>query len=349
MGCNPTCVGNVIIKIVMDYRPLGRTGVKVSQISLGTMTFGGTTSEREAMRIIDTAIACGINLIDTANIYNEGKSETIIGKALRRSSKRAKTLVATKVHGPMDSQDPNAYGNSRRHILQQCEASLKRLSTDCIDLYQIHRPTSDVAIDETLRAFDDLTRSGKIRYFGTSTFGAWQICESLWISERLHLHRVVTEQPPYNLLDRRIERELVPMAQTHGIAILPWSPLAEGFLTGKYSSAKSPRGKGRLSEESPWKQMIFSQPCFDVVTALQHVAHEKGCSAGQIALAWCLNMPGVTSPIIGPRTTTQLQENLKAVTVELTEDDHTLLNSVAPPRQCLVPYYEADFGPHVYS
>ena len=332
----------------IHYRSLGRTGIKVSQVSLGTMTFGSTTPEREAIRMIDMAIESGINLIDTANIYNEGRSERIIGKALTPHSKRSRMLVATKVHGSMDPHDPNAQGNSRRHLIDQCEASLKRLHTDYIDLYQLHRPSSEVAIDETIRALDDLTRQGKIRYFGTSTFAAWQVCETLWISERLHLHRVVTEQPPYNLLDRRIERELVPFAQTHGLAILPWSPLAEGFLIGKYSLENTSFRRGRLARGTEWNPYIFSQQSFRVVDTLKQLAHAKGCAAGHIALAWCLNQPGITSPIIGPRTVQQLQENLLATTVTLTREDHELLNTVSPPGHCLVPYYEADFGPRPF-
>lgn len=329
----------------IEYRSLGRTGVKVSQVSLGTMTFGGTTSEREAIRMVDMALDRGINLIDTANVYNEGKSEIILGKALKEKAKRAKVLLATKVHGSMDSHNPNAQGNSRRHLIEQCEASLKRLKTEYLDLYQLHRPSSEMAIDETIRALDDLTREGKIRYFGTSTFAAWQVCETLWVSERLHLHRVVTEQPPYNLLDRRIERELVPMAQTYGIALLPWSPLAEGFLVGKYSLEKTFSRAGRLSRNSEWGQVLFSQQSFRVVETLKKIAREKGCSAGHIALAWCINQPGITSPIIGPRTAQQLQDNLIATTIILTQEEKEIIDTVTPPGHCLVPYYEADFGP----
>jgi aryl-alcohol dehydrogenase-like predicted oxidoreductase len=332
----------------IEYRLLGRTGVKVSQVSLGTMTFGGTTSEREAVRMIDMAYDWGINVIDTANIYNEGRSEIIVGKALKSKVKRENFFLATKVHGSMDPHNPNAQGNSRRHVIEQCEASLKRLNTEYLDLYQLHRPSSEVAIDETLRAFDDLTRTGKIRYFGTSTFAAWQVCEALWVSDRLHLHRVVTEQPPYNLLDRRIERELIPLAQTHGIALLPWSPLAEGFLIGKYTLHPPVGQAGRLSRDSEWGRLFYSQQSFQVVETLRHIARTKGCSAGHIALAWCIQQPGITSPIIGPRTVPQLKDNLLATTIRLTQEDTDLLDTVAPPGHCFVPYYEADFGPRLH-
>ena len=218
----------------MNYRPLGRTGVKVSELCLGCMMFGAKTELEESCRMIDRALDGGINFLDTANVYSRGKSEEFTGEALKRNGKRDRVVLATKVHGAMDDADPNASGNSRRHIIQQCEASLRRLKTDWIDLYQLHRPSTDIPIDETVRALDDLIRAGKVRYIGTSTFGAWQVVEALWAAKELGLNRFVSEQPPYNLLDRRIERDLVPMAQTYGLALIPWAPMASGFLTGKY-------------------------------------------------------------------------------------------------------------------
>jgi aryl-alcohol dehydrogenase-like predicted oxidoreductase len=231
----------------MDYRSLGRTGVQVSALCLAGMLFGEQTDEAEALTLIDRALDAGLNFVDTANIYSRGRSEEIIGRAFRRDGRRARVVLATKVHGRMDEHDPNAWGNSRRHILEQCEASLQRLQTEVIDLYQLHRPLSTIPMDETLRALDDLVRSGKVRYLGTSTFAAWQLVEALWVSKELGLHRVVCEQPPSHLLDRRIERELVPMAQTYGLALLPWSPLAEGFLSGKYRrGVPPPRPRGAV-------------------------------------------------------------------------------------------------------
>ena len=213
----------------LEYRNFGRTGVKVSNLCLGCMMFGGKTNAPDSYAIIDRAIDAGINFLDTANVYSRGKSEEITGDALKRNGKRQNVILATKVHGQM-GEDPNQFGNSRRHIIEQCEASLRRLQTDYIDLYQIHRPQPDIPIDETLRAMDDLIRSGKVRYIGTSTFAAWQVVESLWISKELGLNRFICEQPPYHILDRRIERELIPMAQTFGMAVIPWSPLAGGML-----------------------------------------------------------------------------------------------------------------------
>ena len=186
----------------MKYRSLGRTGVQVSELCLGCMTFGAATERKSAYSIIDRAVDAGINFFDTANAYGRGNSEEVVGQALKENGKRKKIVLATKVHLRMADDDPNAAGNSRRHIIEQCEASLHRLQTDYIDLYQIHRPQSDVPIDETLRALDDLIRAGKVRYIGCSTFGAWQIVESLWVAKELGLNRFVCEQPPYNLLDR---------------------------------------------------------------------------------------------------------------------------------------------------
>ena len=201
----------------MEYRNFGRTGVKVSPLCLGCMMFGGKTDPEESYPIIDRAIDAGINILDVANVYNRGRSEEVTGEALKRNGKRDRIFLATKVHGNMADDDPNAQGNSRRHIIEQCDASLRRLQTDWIDLYQIHRPQSDVPIDETLRALDDLIHAGKVRYIGASTFGAWQFVESLGVAKELGLNRFISEQPPYNILDRRIERELIPMIQTYGV------------------------------------------------------------------------------------------------------------------------------------
>ena len=227
---------------------LGRTGVRVSPLCLGCMNFGGRTNEADSIRIIDHAIDAGINFIDTANVYGHepgdyhtgrGRSEMIVGKALQDSSKRASVVLATKVHYSM-SDDPNMRGNSRRHIIEQCEASLRRLNLDYIDLYQLHAADPNVPIDETLRALDDLVRSGKVRYIGASGFPAWKLTESLWAAKEHGLNRFISEQPPYNILDRRVERELLPMARTYGIAVIPWSPLAGGFLTGRYQRGCTP-------------------------------------------------------------------------------------------------------------
>jgi aryl-alcohol dehydrogenase-like predicted oxidoreductase len=331
----------------MHYRSLGRTGAQVSELCLGCMMFGDRTDEASSFDIIDRAIDSGINFLDTANVYSRGASEEVVGRVLKRNGKRERVVLATKVHGRMDDEDPNAAGNHRRHVIEQCEASLRRLQTDHIDLYQIHRPDSQIPIDETLRALDDLIHAGKILYAGTSTFAAWQLVESLWVSKELGLNRFVTEQPPYHLLDRRIERELIPVAQMYGLALIPWSPLAGGFLTGKYRREEaSPRGSRYGLEPRRMGRNHFTEEAFAVAEVVEAIATEKGCTPGQLALAWCKEQPSITSPIIGPRTMEQLEDNLGAVNVEITEEDRARLNEVAAPGRSIVPYYEADFGPH---
>lgn len=334
----------------MNYRPLGRTGVKVSELCLGCMMFGQRTEASDAYAIIDRAIEAGINFLDTANVYARGKSEEITGEALKRNGKRRSIVLATKVHAAMDDDDPNASGNSRRHIIEQCEASLKRLQTDYIDLYQIHRPQSDIPIDETLRALDDLIRSGKVRYIGTSTFGAWQMVESLWAAEKLGTNRFICEQPPYNILDRRIERELLPVAQSYGYAIIPWSPLAGGLLTGKYSRNTPPPAGTRFGhmEDNPNLAKRYNEAAFDVTEGLDPVAKSKGCTMAQLSLAWVRGRPGVTSPIIGPRTKEQLEDNLESVKVSLEDEDLKKIDELVPPGHSVSPFYEADFGPALY-
>ena len=331
----------------MEYRSLGRTGTKVSSLCLGCLMFGGRTSESDSMDIIDRALDEGINFLDTANMYVRGKSEEMVGKALRRNGKRDSIVLATKVHYRMDDDDPNAQGNSRRHIVEQCEASLRRLQTDYIDLYQIHRPCSDVPIDETLRALDDLIRAGKVRYIGSSTFAAWQVVESLWAARELGLNRFVCEQPPYHLLDRSIERELVPMALTYGTALIPWSPMAGGFLTGKYRRGGERPKDARFQDESQHED-LFSDRAYDILDVVVEMSGKRGCTPGQFALAWCAQQPGITSPIVGVRTMEQLEENLGAIEVQVSGEERARIDRAAPPGQATALYYRADFGPHSF-
>ncbi len=335
---------------MFELRSLGRTGVKVSNLCLGCMMFGGRTSGPDAYAIIDRALDAGINFLDTANVYSRGRSEEVTGEALRRNGRRQRVVLATKVHGVMDEGDPNARGNSRRHIIEQCEASLRRLQTDYIDLYQLHRPQPDIPIDETLRALDDLVRAGKIRYFGTSTFAAWQVVESLWVSKEYGLNRTICEQQPYNLLDRRVERELLPMARTFGIATIPWSPLAGGLLTGKYSRNQPPPEDSRFASvaRNPMQQRRMNDNIWDVIEGLEPLAKEKGATLSQFALAWVMAQPGVTSPIIGPRTMEQLEDNLKALDLTITAEDRARIDAIIPRGGMVSPFYEADFGPHPY-
>lgn len=340
----------------MEYRSLGRTGVPVSIICLGCMNFGAQTPEDESIEMIHYALDQGVNFVDTANVYSRGISEQVVGKALK--GRRDKVVLATKVHGRMDDDNLLAYGNNRRHIIEQCDASLKRLQTDYIDLYQIHRPQSDMPIDETLRALDDLIRAGKVRYIGTSSFTAWQLLESLWAAKELGLNRFVSEQPPYHLLDRSIERELIQMARTYGIAIIPWSPLARGFLSGKYRRGEEVPGDSRFARDAQGNAQFqartkkhFSDMAYAVLDVVEALAAEKGVTASQVALAWLLRQPGVTSPIVGPRTMAHFQDNLDAVNVEITDADRARLDVVAPPEEAIVSYYNGrmmDFAPAQY-
>jgi len=327
--------------MMMDYRPLGRTGVQVSTLCLGAMTFGGKTDQAEATRMVDRFLDAGGNFIDTANVYQRGVSEEMTGRALA-GGKRDRVVLATKVHGAMDDADRNAQGNHRFNIIRACDASLRRLGTDHIDLYQIHRPQASVPIDETLRALDDLIRAGKVRYIGTSTYAAWQLVEALWVSRELGLNRFVCEQPPYHLLDRRVERELIPFCQTYGVAVIPWSPLAGGKLTGKYCRGQAAPAESREKPED------FSEGTWRVLDGLERLCREKGCAMTAFALAWLNAQPGVISPIIGPNSVAQLEENLAANDVTITAEDKEHVDALIPPGTHTEDYYRADFGPHPY-
>jgi len=326
----------------MEYRSLGRTGVQVSPLCLGTMNFGGSTEEAECHKIVDTALDVGINFIDTADCYAGGNSEEVLGRAFKGNGKRSRVVLASKVHVSMDDSDPNACGNHRRHVIEGCHASLQRLDTDYLDLFYIHRPSTQTPIDETLRALDDLVRSGKVRYIGTSDFAAWKIVESLWVSKEYGLDRFVAEQSAYHLLDRRAERELLPMAQTYGMAITAWSPLAGGLLTGKYTRGAQSPENARLQksgEPNGWGDLHFVDSAFDVVDIVVAMAREKGCTPAQLSLAWIAQQPGVTGPVVGPRTFEQFQDLLGALQVSFTTEDFARLDQVAPPGRAIVPCY----------
>ena len=334
----------------MEYRTLGRTGVKVSQICLGTMMFGGKTDKAESIRIIDHSLERGVNFVDTANVYAGNESERIVGEALAAGGKRRNVILATKFNGAQ-GQDVNARGLSRRHLIEACDASLERLRTDWIDLYQLHRNNADVPIDETLRALDDLIRAGKVRYIGCSMFPGWQIVEALWVAKELGLNRFVCEQPAYHMLDRTAEREVIPAAQSFGLAVIPWGPLCGGLLTGKYdrdqgaADGRWQGGKDNFNREA-------TPLAWDVIDLLRVMAGEKSCTVSQIALAWCGAQPGITAPIIGPRTFEQVADNLGAVDVALGAEDFARIDALVPPRSAAVRYYDrasaADFRPHGY-
>lgn len=323
---------------MMEYRNLGRSGVKVSPLCLGCMNFGDPTDEKESIRIIHRALDAGINFIDTANVYNGGVSEEIVGRAL--TGRRDEVVLATKVHGPM-GDGPNDRGNSRYHIMMQVEASLRRLNTDRIDLYQLHRPDPDTPMDEQLSVLTDLVRQGKVRYIGTSTFPSCTLCESLWISEKNNFERFVCEQPPYNILSRAIERDVLPFCRKQGFAVIPWSPLAGGWLTGKYRKGRDLPEESRGARRAWDLQSPACRERLEVVEKLMDVVenrHKSGATLSQFALAWLLHQPGVTSPIIGPRTMEHLEDHLGALDVELSRDALDRVNDAVPPCADLMGY-----------
>jgi aryl-alcohol dehydrogenase-like predicted oxidoreductase len=326
----------------MVYRSLGRTGVQVSPLCLGAMNFGGPTNEAESIAIIDAAIDGGINFIDTANVYNAGESERIVGEALKRNGKRDEIVLATKVHGVV-GPGPNDRGVSRYHIIKAAEDSLRRLQTDHIDLYQIHRPVAEIPPDETLRALDDLVRSGKVRYIGCSTFPAWMVMEALATSAELRLARYISEQPPYNLLDRRIENELVPLCQKYGLAILPWSPLAGGILAGRYADGTYPQGSraDRNGAGSPFAQRITPK-ALEAAKRVAQLAAEQGLTSSQLALLWVKDQPGITSPIIGPRTLEQLKEHLGVLERTLDPAVAAALDTVVGPGNAVSDFHNSN-------
>src|ERR1700758_2009686 len=285
----------------MEQRTLAHTGMKVSPLCLGAMMFGawGETDHDESIRIIHRALDAGINFVDTADVYSRGESEQIVGKALA-SGKRDKGVLATKVHGTM-GEDPNEFGNSRRWIIREVENSLRRLQTDWIDLYQIHRPEADTDIDETLGALTDLVRAGKVRYIGSSTFPASQIVEAQWVARERGRERFVCEQPPYSMLVREIEKDVLPTAQRHGMGVIPWSPLAGGWLSGRYRKGVDAPGSTR-SQRLPARYDLSlpeNQRKLEAADALAGVAEEAGLTLIEMAIAFVIRHPAVTSAIIG--------------------------------------------------
>jgi len=325
----------------MEYRALGRTGAQVSRLCLGCMNFGWGTEEQESSEIIHRALDIGLNFLDTADVYGKGASEEITGRAIK--GRRDEVFLATKGFNRM-GEGPNDWGASRIHIMRAVEDSLRRLQVEHIDLYQMHRPQSGVPIDETLHALDDLIRAGKIRYIGTSTYGAWQLVESFWQSEKLGLNRFVCEQPPYNLLDRRIEREMLPVAKLYGVAIIPWSPLAGGMLSGKYRRDE-PNPHGSRYESGKFRNgEAVPEPAWKIIEGVRALAEEKGVEMDALALAWVASRPEVTSPIIGPRTMQQFEANLAALQVQISAEDERRLDELSPPGGHAAEYYNSDFG-----
>jgi len=327
----------------MNHRTLGRTGMKVTPLCLGAMMFGewGNPDHDESVRIIHRALDAGINFIDTADVYSRGESEEIVAKALA-GGKRDNVVLATKVHGTM-GDDPNEFGNSRRWITREVENSLRRLKTDWIDLYQIHRPEDDTDIDETLGALSDLVHAGKVRAIGSSTFPASQIVEAQWVAERRGRERFICEQPPYSMLVRGIEADVLPTCGRYGMGVIPWSPLAGGWLSGRWrkgqdapSSSRQQRLPHRFDLSLPGNQRKL-----DAADALAQLAEETGMTLIEMALAFVINHPVVTAAIIGPRTMEQLESQLTAVDVTLSDDVLDRIDEIVPPGTNLNP---ADAG-----
>lgn len=329
----------------MQYRYLGRSGLKISTLTMGTMTFGGSekvgaTEQDDATRQIDLCLDAGINLLDTANVYNGGVSEEMIGVALSENGRRARTLVATKVRFKMGA-GPNEIGLSRHHIVAQAEASLKRLKTDVIDLYQVHEWDGMTPIEETMEALDTLIKQGKVRYIGCSNYSGWHISKALAAAGARHGERFISQQIHYTLHSREAEYELVPISQDQGLGMLIWSPLAGGLLSGKYrrdGGPKSGRHVGGFREPPvyDWEKL------YDIVDVLVAIADARGVSGAQVALAWLLGRPGVTSVIIGGRNDEQFIDNLAAADLVLTDDERARLDTVSRP-PLLYPYWHQTF------
>jgi aryl-alcohol dehydrogenase-like predicted oxidoreductase len=309
----------------MEYRNLGKTGIKVSSLCLGTMQFGWTADEETSNEILSRAFDAGVNFLDTADIYSRwvegnpgGVSEKIIGKWLSTGHvQRNQVVLATKVRGSM-SNDPNDEGLSRRHIFHAVEASLRRLQTDYIDLYQLHWPDDDTPIEETLAVLDDLVRLGSVRYIGCSNFPAWKLMRAMWISEVRQRASFVSLQPHYNLLHRNeYERELEDVCSTFELGVLPYSPLAGGILSGKYKRGESPPPGSRGVTSNRIQTLMEKESTWDILTAVEKLAQARGCSPSQIALSWLLSRPSITSPIIGPKSLAQLEDNLAADEIRL--------------------------------
>ncbi len=320
----------------MNYRQLGRSGLRVSCLSLGTMTFGGrgvfgkvgATQSTEARRQIDQCLEAGVNLIDTADVYSDGLSEEIVGEAIR--GRRDRLLIATKARMAMGS-GANDAGLSRQHLIEACEASLRRLGVDHIDLYQVHEWDGQTPVEETLEALDLLVRSGKVRYVGCSNFTGWQLAKAMGIAERRGLPRYVSQQIHYSLQAREAEYELVPAGLDLGVGIMVWAPLAGGLLSGKYRRGQDPPAGSRHLTDWGEPPVRDADKLYDIVDALVEIGESRDVSAAQVALAWLLGRPGVATLVIGARTTEQLADNLEAANLTLSDDERARLDELTVP------------------
>ncbi len=324
----------------MEYRPLGKTGIKVSSLCLGTANFADPTSEQDSIKIVHRAVEAGINLIDTADSYAAGKSESFIGKALALNKKRDEVILATKVFYPT-GPGPNDRDNSRIHIMKACEDSLKRLQTDHIDIYQIHRPSTVVPIEETLGALTDLVRQGKVLHVGCSTHPAWKVMEALMVSEQKGFVKYILEQSPYNLLDRRIENELVPLCKKYGLGILAWAPLAQGVLAGRYTSAKDyPEGSRAALRGGIYSERITDRG-IEIGTRFVKLAKDAGMTPSQLAILWVKDQDGITAPLIGPRTLQQLEDLLPVADKNLDDPLREACDKLVPPGSAAANFFNS--------
>ena len=328
----------------MEHRLLGRSGCAVSTLALGTMTFGTETDEDGSGAQLDAFVASGGNLIDTADVYSDGASEEIVGSWLAAAAPdvRDSVVLATKGRFPT-GEAANDLGLSRRHLHRAVDESLRRLGVDCIDLYQVHAWDPLTPLDETLRALDDMVRAGKIRYVGLSNYTGWQVQKAVGLAREHSLEAPVTLQPQYNLLVREVEWEIVPACLDAGLGLLPWSPLGGGWLTGKYQRDSAPVGATRLGENpdrgvEAYSRRSTQERTWDVVDAVRAVAHERGLSMAQVALAWLVDRPAVTSVILGARTLEQLEDNLAAADVHLETDENAALDAASDPAPADYPY-----------
>ena len=322
----------------MKYRRLGRSGVQIAPLALGTFNFGNRTDAETAATMLDRAVEAGINLVDTADSYATGESERIIGRWLQRSGRRDEVILATKAHYPT-GPGPNDRGNSRLHLMRACEASLQRLQVDYIDLFQIHRPDPAVPVEETLAALTDLVRQGKIRYAGCSTHPAWQVTEALLVAELKGTVRYVSEQPPYNLLDRRIENELIPMAQQYDLAVLPWAPLAQGVLAGRYDDVEALPADSRAVKVGGIYAERVTAAGIEAGRRFSQLARDAGLTPAQLAVLWVKEQPGVTAPIVGPRTPQQLEELLPVLEMDLEVELAAACDGLVPPGSAVVDFH----------
>jgi aryl-alcohol dehydrogenase-like predicted oxidoreductase len=319
----------------VNRRPFGRTGIDIAPLVLGAMNFGEPTPPAESAIMLDRAIDAGVTLVDTADVY--GESEQVVGDALAASGRRDEVLLATKVGLPR-GDGPPGHWHRREHIVASCERSLRRLRTDRIDLYQLHRPSDVVPLEETLGVLGELVVEGKVRWIGSSTFPAWMVMEQLSLARERNLPAFVSEQPPYNLLDRRIENELLPLAERHGLAVLPWSPIGGGVLSGRYDSVDR-LPDGSRAARLPLTRDRVTEPGLAVAAAVAELARARGLTTSQLALVWVKEQPGVTAPIVGPRTLEQLEDALAVVDRALDDDARAACDALVHPGNAVVDFH----------